>query len=145
MSGLKVYVAGASAEAEVVSEYIERLKGYGIDVTLDWTKDVIEQGGGNAGLADPQRRHFAKKDLKAIAEADILWLIIPPFDMVSYGCWVELGYALDTGLRIFASGDYRCSIFTSLTDSCYDFHEEALERIWREDRNARQGRLSCLK
>jgi hypothetical protein len=45
MSVLRVYVAGASAEVEMVARYIERLRDAGAVVTHDWTPSVRANGG----------------------------------------------------------------------------------------------------
>lgn len=139
MSALRVYAAGASGEVHMVAGYIERLRDADVVVTYDWTSDVkaaIEAGKVDASMTDVERMSYASHDFAAIAQADILWLLVPAGATI--GAWAELGFACGTGTPVIASGpDVRRTIFTSLC-RCFDSHEEAFRQL--VERNA--ARLS---
>lgn len=130
---MKVYVAGASAEADMIALYMDRLRAAGLEITHDWVaglKANIAAGKPDALLSAEERAQYAETDLDAIAEADVFWLLAP--ENASTGAWVELGYALSyqDGLSIVVSGAARrrC-IFVSLADSQFEAHDTACEYI----------------
>ncbi len=99
---LKIYVAGASAELErarVVMEFIYDHPR--MTLVRDWVKDIeierVEGGRQDSDLTQSEQAVYARKNLGAIADSDVLWLLSPPADVHTTGAWVELGAALVTG------------------------------------------------
>jgi nucleoside 2-deoxyribosyltransferase len=135
---MKVYVAGASAERGEVSKYMQLLRDAGITVTLDWVAIIDGEDGGvsNEGLSTERRRELAKADLQGVADADIVWLIVP--NNFSAGAWVELGYAFGLGKSVIASGNYERSIFTSHCVVEFRSHDDAL--AWLIDLDDQEAR-----
>lgn len=129
-----IYVAGASAELDLVRGYIARLRDAGHEITFDWTGEVAQWGSSAAALTEEQRRGLAKKDIDAIMAAEVFWLLVP--SAVTQGAWIELGVALTRArLRgveevgfvgpVVVSGSDAC-IFTLLADKRFETHDEAL-------------------
>lgn len=112
---MKVYIAGPSSDLDRVDRAIALLAHVeGVELTYDWTKAVRaerERGVTDDALSFEDARRYATLDLRAIRQADLLWLLLPPPGSTSVGAWVELGYALAMGLRIVASGERSSSIF----------------------------------
>lgn len=127
-----IYVAGASAEVELVAGYIACLEAVGLHVTHDWTRAVRESaaaGRTDRDLLESDRVTHASVDLDAVRRAELFWLVLP--SSTSCGCWVELGAALTHRKLTLVSGDWRPSIFTALADRRFDRHEEALAWLSR--------------
>jgi len=125
---MKCYVAGASAERGEVSKYMQLLRDAGIAITLDWIALIDEDGGvSNEGLTSVRRHQLAKADLQGVADADVVWLMVPR--NYSAGAWVELGYALGIEKIVVASGNYERSIFTSKCHCEFSSHDDALAWI----------------
>ena len=130
-----IYVAGASAEAELCASWMRRLEAAGHVITLDWTVDVLANralGVPDDALSWKDRYDYAHADLAAVLAADFLWVIAH----ASGGCGqrVELGIALglrETRMqyrpRIAVSGPVR-TIFGALVDE-YTTHEAAFAAI----------------
>ncbi len=135
---MKIYVAGASKEIDLIEQLIARLKAGGHEITHDWTVDVRREGGGSPD--DPGvRRSCALKDLGAVRDCDLFWLVKPAETSTSTGAWVELGYALalthNVGMDkyLIASGTSQKCIFADLVDHAFVDHEQALEHILEGD------------
>lgn len=127
MSGT-LYIAGASAEVDMVVEYAAKAAAIGWHQTFEWWRDVLENRKRNVpdvALTDKERERLSRADLEGVARAEVVWLIIPPPGR-SAGAWLELGAAIATKKRIIVSGDWRRSIFTSLAERRFDTHDEAL-------------------
>jgi hypothetical protein len=128
-----IYVAGGSSEAREVAEYIRRLKDKGIEVTYDWTLDVIAAGiqpGETAEgktLTVDQQKAIARLELTAVRVAQIFWLIVPR--KKSEGSAVELGAALTYNTYSIISGDYSRNLFCQLGDFKFENHENAFDFI----------------
>ena len=134
-----IYVAGASAELDLVDRYVARLRAGGWRVTLDWCAIVRDNGGPDrSNMVDSaeRARAIATADLDAVAEADVFWLVVPAAP--SIGCWVKIGVAcaaraLPCGGRphptIIISADRGQTIFTALADVAFPTHDEALAHL----------------
>lgn len=124
-----IYIAGASTEAHQVARYIHRARLAGLDVTHDWTRDVIanaERGRTDASFTDTEAESYAIADSDGVYLADVLWLIAPATK--SEGAWWELGLA--TGLRkvTIVSGP-TSNIFRTLATVRFPTHEDALAHL----------------
>ena len=130
---MKIYVAGASKEIDLIEQFIAKLKAAGHTITHDWTVDVRREGGGSPN--DPTvRRTCALQDLKAVEECDLFWLVKPAETSTSTGAWVELGCALsDPAKYTVASGASEKCIFADLVDHSFVDHMQALEHILEGD------------
>ena len=134
---MKIYVAGASKEIDMVERYIRILRDTGHVITVDWCAEIRKVGDANPrDLPREENAKFAEDDLSGVRQADLFWLLIPQSN--SAGCWIEFGYACAMRRRpisspeIFVSGDYGRSIFCALKGvHCYDSHDEALRAIGR--------------
>ena len=127
-----VYVAGASAEAEMVAGYIAALERAGLVVTLNWTVPVLAnraRGLSDSNMSEADRARHAFVDLDGVARAEFFWLVLPR--NTSAGCWVELGHAIALRKIVIVSGDDRRSIFTALAHNEFKSHEEALAWLQR--------------
>lgn len=123
----RVYVAGASAEVDMVAAYAVALRGNGWQTTYDWTIDVLaarQSGEADADLSGFRRQQLARLDIRGVRDADVVWLLVPPPGR-SAGAWLELGYAFGIGRPTVVSGEWRRSIFTEMANLRYDTHGEA--------------------
>jgi hypothetical protein len=139
-----IYVAGASAQIDLIEAFIARLREAGWEITFDWTEKVREVG--NASPDDPTiRRAAALADLDGVRRAYVLWLVQPDATSTSTGAWVELGAAQerrtlslkypDAGfdpVLIVVSGSSRKCIFSDLADRRFESHEDALEFLLKD-------------
>lgn len=115
MSGLRVYIAGASAERSRVRDAMTLAAERGLRVTFDWLAEIERVGTANPPDLD-QAQVSAFADLRAIDEADVVWLLAPREGVVTTGAWAELGYALGRRVPVVVSGiepHMRC-LFASL-------------------------------
>ena len=128
----KIYLAGGSTEAAIVSRYGRWLEAEGFERTHDWTPQVLQaqaDGKTDRDLDQHIRLEAALLDTQAVISCHTLWLLMPMIS--SFGAGVEFGYALADKARtryIVASG--RCSsIFTELADVCFPSHQEAFDHL----------------
>ena len=138
---MKIYVAGASAERAVVGRYIAKLREAGAEITFDWVAPIEADGGvANEGLSPERSQELAQAALDGVEAAEVVWILVPK--TASIGAWIEMGSALTlrrrralssdgtSGLpRIFVSGAYQRTIFSSLTCEVYDRDEDAYSAI----------------
>lgn len=140
MTALRVYVAGASAEVDMVATFIGRLREAGVVITYDWTADVLTsraRGVRDEDLTPGVRQACATADLQGVAQADVMWLLTPA--NASTGAWTELGFAIGTGTPLIISGEQaRRSIFTE-GRHCVATHEDALRHLLDRQRALAQG------
>lgn len=131
MPMLSVYVATASAEWRVAREWTDRLLRAGVAIPNDWTKNVERRalkGTRDLDLPVEDQLGFVRLAVKAIQQVDVFWFLAP--ERESFGCWVELGYAMGHFRNIVASGPYKSS-FQLIADRSSRTHEEAFEWITR--------------
>jgi hypothetical protein len=156
-SSKRIYVAGASAQIELIECMLAKLIEAGWVITCDWCA-AVRAAGNVASPDDPQvRREAALADLEGVATADVFWLVQPDSTSTSTGSWVELGFALalrvnvpmahalggDEGIRhvlagerpglprIVVSGTSMKCIFSDLADCRFQSHDDALDFIKR--------------
>ena len=143
-----IYVAGASAQIELIEKYLGKLRAAGWTITFDWTVPVREVG--NASPDDPEiRRSAAFADLNGVAEAAVLWLVQPEATSTSTGAWVELGSAITRreiykkcvrdwdpapvqDMIVVASGSSMKCIFSDLADYRFQSHDDAFDFIVKD-------------
>lgn len=89
---LRVYVAGASKEAQRCRYMMDAVVRVGAVLTLDWLAAIEKEGAANEGLTHEKRQHYAKEDMQAVLDAHVLFLLAPM--LPSTGAWTELGIAL---------------------------------------------------
>lgn len=88
----RIYIAGASKDIERCEKWRDRCIGVGIEITEDWMAGCRLHG---ANAAAPEiLLSSARADIRAVETADYVWLLAPPFDKPSAGCWAELDRAL---------------------------------------------------
>lgn len=124
---MKIYVAGASSEAEGNRAAIQKCRAMGFDCTHDWTKSVFKHralGQSDASLSMAEQHGYASGDLAGVKACDVFWLRVPKNG--STGAWIEFGYAIGQGKEILVSGDHARSIFTALAHVTRETHDEAL-------------------
>ena len=139
---MKIYVAGASAQIDLVEGFIAALKKHSHTITFDWT--VVVRRAGSASPDDLDvRRAAAESDLRGVERSDLMWLVQPDEASTSTGAWVELGYAhalkdlrgRSVGVRAAAppvlvvSGASKKCIFSDLADHRFASHDDALAFI----------------
>ncbi len=132
MTGLRIYVAGASTERERVARYMGALRDAGWEITEDWCASEASLGVEDGDLDEETARRVAMRDLDGVHRADVFWLVAP--ERPSFGACTELGYAVcqrstsPVGLRIIISGPCS-SIFARLADRRYPTHLDALRAL----------------
>ena len=124
---MNLYIAGASAEREMIADLIARCCETGINITLDWPSQIEANGGIANGMAPEDARAFAFADLAAVSAADVVWLVSG--DARTCGAWVEFGYALARGKQTVVSGNLARCIFAHLAGSVFLRHEDAFDRV----------------
>lgn len=137
---LRVYVAGGSSEAELVARYVAALRAAGVEVTHDWTADVLAwRAAGCPPLTAEQRAAHARADLWGIMRADVVWWILPA--ALSEGSAFEAGYALGRAKRSVVSGAWaeHGRVFPSLLSEIWPTHEAALAAIVSLSAERRKG------
>ncbi len=113
---LRIYIAGSSAEMVRAASWHAKARADGFEVLSTWVEVIAKEGGiGNPRDASSfQRQSWAVTDFDQVAEADILWFLVPPKGAETRGAWAELGFAAANGIFIFCSGDTKQSIFCAL-------------------------------
>lgn len=118
---MKIYIAGSSApsERERVERWHKHLLRFGVEVVSTWLDSVAKHNGdGNPReLSVERRRDIVGKNLEEVAQADLLWFLVPPADAPTRGAWVEWGVALAAyttkSKPLICSGDTKQSLFCS--------------------------------
>ena len=133
---MKIYVAGASAEAERAARFIDAARGLGHEITFDWVPVVRSQTVPEWELPSALRRSSAREDLAGVRGADLLVVLVPHKEVLSRGVWVELGYALgrrdvtDVAPKVWCVGPWAvASIFTELADEIHFSDAAALAAL----------------
>jgi hypothetical protein len=127
-----VYVATASAEWRGAREWMDRLLRAGIAIPNDWTKNVERHainGTRDIDLPVEDQLGFVRLAMQAIERVTIFWFLAP--EQESFGCWVELGFAMRHSLTIITSGPCRSS-FQLVADRSFQTHEEAFHWITKK-------------
>lgn len=136
---VRVYVAGASKEAERVRETMNGVRAHPyLQLTHDWLKAIEAWGRPDSELTDEDALAHAQKDLQAIHDADIVWYLEPKM-APSAGAAFELGAAwglssqwsmpgkyIGHSRTLLLSGQGRYSIFHALADERFATDEQAL-------------------
>jgi hypothetical protein len=127
---MKIYIAGAAAEAEVITLIMQQCRTLLHEITVDWTKPILALGRGktDADLTPEQRIAAGMEDSAGVQAADLFWLIVP-HRTTSRGCWVELGMAIAWKKTIWVSGDNGLSIFTALATRQFPNHADVLAQL----------------
>jgi len=126
---LRIYIAGASKEMDLISSYMRKVESLGHTISLDWTVPIRENialGKTDADLTKEDRKRHANADMFAVGDADLVWLLVPAEPKSSLGCWIEFGLAVAFGCHVIVSGP-NASIFCELADHLFATHDEALE------------------
>lgn len=122
---LKIYLAGASKDLAELKPLLRELREMGHEISHDWTVDIEA-----AGSASPDDRGAcalsAMRDLRAVRDADVVWLRAPKATSTSTGAWVEVGAAIASGVPVVSSGDVSRCIFSELFARRFDNDDEAL-------------------
>jgi len=128
---LPIYIAGGSSEIELCDKLTDAVERAGGRITFAWT----QVGPWSLGrpLTMTERAELAQRDLAAVAEARLFWLVLP--QRLSEGAHVELGAALTLRamgrpLEIVVSGPMLDSrLFPARADQIFERHEEALAYV----------------
>jgi hypothetical protein len=130
---LPIYIAGGSSEIELCRGMIDAVASHGGRITLDWTRDPLWSIG--RPLAMAERAETAARDLAAVAESRLFWLLLPA--RPSEGAATELGAALTLraqgrDVEIVVSGPMLDSrLFPARADHIFAEHTEALAYVVR--------------
>ncbi len=92
---VKVYVAGKFADGLRIRKHIQRLAALGLEITRDWT--VVEVSPSNPEL----RLKYAKLDIDAVKNADLLIVDMMDPSYPYRGTWTEIGAALGANKRVY--------------------------------------------
>lgn len=120
---MNLYIAGASAERELIADMIAKCSEVGIRITLDWPSQIEANGGVANGMAPEEARTFAQADLDAVDAADAVWLVSG--EARTCGAWVEFGYALARSKQTIVSGNLDRCIFTHFAGRVFTSHADA--------------------
>lgn len=99
---MKIYIAGSSKEIHRAERFIALARENGHTITEDWAAGM-RAAGPESALERSRLTEAAAADLRGIRDADVMWLLIPPVNAPSTGCWGELTYAMALGTPIIAS------------------------------------------
>lgn len=122
---MKIYVAGASSEVGRAVAFIARVRALGIEVTHDWTVEVLKDRYSKNRVED------ALTDLRGVASADLLVFLAPEPPSGTTGGGFEAGAAYVWGKPIFASGSakaHEANLFGALVQE-FDGDEVLLEYL----------------
>lgn len=128
---LPIYIAGGSTEIELCRGMIDAVTSHGGRITYDWTRDPGWRLG--RPLTMQERAECAARDLAAVAEARLFWLMLP--QEKTEGAHVELGAALTLRalgrpIEIVVSGPMLDSrLFPARADHIFAEHGAALAYV----------------
>lgn len=125
MATESVYVAAASSEwerAKLCMDWVREQPH--LDLAYDWVADVIrervEGGRSDSDLTKEQQHRLAWKDMEAVKDCDVLWLLVPRNGEITVGAWVEFGGALALQKRVIVSGgNVELHLFCALATKAY--------------------------
>lgn len=128
---MKIYLAGASRELDLIRGYRDKLVAAGHVVTHDWVAvlgEFIAAARKESDLDYEEMRSFSGEDLYGVRRAEAFWLLVP--EAPSIGCWVELGHAIHVAMMrkttIVVSGNEKKSIFLAQGHQFFPTHDAAL-------------------
>ena len=128
----RIYVAGASADIDIIETWMRRLEEADFDITFDWTKQVRTVGAANPRDASYEDRlQWVTPNRNGVLQAEFFWLLMP-VNSPSIGCWIEYGMATKSMFNrpiVFVSGDVGSTIFSALADHRFHNHEAAFQAI----------------
>jgi hypothetical protein len=138
---LPIYIAGGSSELGACRAMIDVVASYGGRITYDWTRDPLWGIGRSLTMAE--RAETAARDLAAVADARLFWLMLPREK--TEGAHVELGTALavraftasaapligrSCSYEIVVSGPMLDSrLFPARADRIFEDHDDALAYV----------------
>lgn len=119
MTRLKLYIAGASREAERVRRWTEIAnQSSAIKIVSTWVDGAEKWSGQDDTYSSQLSARIAIQDLAELASADVVWLMVPD-NLPSFGAVFEVGFAHGIGKPFVASGAMaESSIFTALGKRC---------------------------
>ena len=127
---MKIYIAGASKELETAEKWIKECKDIGIEITHDWTLDILASFHDPTQYESPEKlRQCAQKDYEGVIHADVFWALST--EGLSRGLHTEAGVALKRGgnITVVSGPDWRRNIFFYLFKYQFASHESAFELI----------------
>ena len=127
-----VYVAASSREVQRAADVIALCRAEGLIVTYDWTKDVLEYGGGIPD--DVARQRIADQDMAGVMRARSLILLVP-HDGTSGGGY-EAGVAAAFGRFIVCAGPHRRRFIFGIRHHEVETDAEAVKMVARRARTA---------
>lgn len=139
----RIYVCGASYEAERVARVIAALRARGVVVPYDWTTAAIEARphGGDASLTTIERWRATLDDLAAVDAAHVVLWLVP--ERGSTGSGFEVGYAFARGVTVIAAGPHTsATIFSSIATTTAHDDETGVEIAIRAALRIAEGRRS---
>ena len=127
MKAPRIYLAGASAEADSIAIRASSLSRAGWEIALPWWQPFIDGqhiSGADRSVPTVDRHAAAAAEMAAVARSATIWLLVPA--NTSTGAWVELGIALARSKHTVVSGDWRRTIFSEIASCRFDSHDAAL-------------------
>ena len=108
---MKFYISSRVKKANQVKDFADKLKSLGHKITLDWTAfESLKPYNKN----QKQSAKVSNQMLKAIKNCDVFILLT---DRAGTGMYVEFGYALAYGKKIFVAGKH-------INKSIFFFHHK---------------------
>jgi hypothetical protein len=131
---MKIYIAGASSEIETAMHWIAECKKIGIEITHDWTFDVLASKlpANSEKYSLPEKlRQCAQSDYDGVIHADVFWALST--EGLSRGLHTEAGVALKRGgnITVVSGPDWQRNIFFYLFKYQCSSHEVAFDMIKR--------------
>jgi hypothetical protein len=104
----RLFLSGSSRETDRVREMADRLDHSGITITQRWWEpgdfgSPEQWSGKDGGIPRDVQAHLARTNMRAIVQADALFLLWPDNGLVST-CIAEFGFALAKGKPVIVTG-----------------------------------------
>ncbi len=141
-----IYIACSSKEIDRAEKWMQKCRENGIGVVCSWPANIRRVGVPNPTTASREERaRWSMQNLNELVSAEQFWILMPE-GPVSFGAAFELGFAVreailyneaqrkeraypeDQVRPIYASGNTKLSVFTSLVTE-FATDEEAFEQI----------------
>lgn len=123
---MKIYLAGASEEAERCAAAMQQLQELGHAITEDWTVSVLANGADD-DCTVATLREAAHRNVAGVKAADLLIVLVPK-ERGSIGWSFEMGCALANLVDVWWVGRKQ-SCFWTLADRVFTSFDEALEAL----------------
>jgi nucleoside 2-deoxyribosyltransferase len=126
---MKIYIGASSQDVDRARCMANTCHVRGMQVVSTWIDDIsLTREPNSEQISHCERFSLAYRDMKELATADWLWMLMPPPNHPSMGAFWEYGYAYASGINTCISGTQQYkSVFTAMSSMRFDRDDEALE------------------